>query len=873
MIIIQFLIFLCWTNYYGLRFGFSVIGKSRQLRQKLQGKWLRRYLLKMGPVYIKIGQILATRSDLLNPEIITYLRTLQDDVPPSPIQYIEEILNQELPAPIAEVFEEFNWQPMASASVAQVHSGLLRTGQKVAVKIVKKNVRQDLQKNLKLINFIIKILHFCSSYIRQLNLPTRFQEIQGLLLAQANMRQELQKQKAIFVNFKNHPYVQIPLVFEDWCTESILVMEFIEGVHLKNIEKITLPKEKLARRLQDTLYTMLYMDGLCHGDPHPGNIFFTIEGKIIPIDYGITVELNEDEKWGLSSFYYACTRKEWAIAVDRFTQFFVTEKDQILKNWPKYQQDLEKVLHYHFDVKNDQWSTVGYFQDINQILKKYNACYTTNFTKVELVLLSGEGIVSQIDPKVDIWANACKFTDRFSPYMSSNVKATFDQYFLNHSPHSLKLRQQAHQFLVAPTHLDRFFLPSTYPLFVKRAYQSKFEDVDGNIYIDLSCGYGPHILGYAHPIITEALTEALKLGPINVLGHIPELQLARTITEAFPAADKAIFANSGTEAIIQAFRICRAYRKRDKVAKFEGHYHGFSDQGMISSWFRFTGSKEAPQPIQGALGTHSQIVQNTLVLQYGHPASLERLREQGNEIACVICEPMPTALADYNQPFLQALREICTEFDIPLIFDEVVSGFRVAYGGIQNLINIAPDLTCLGKIIGGGLACGSVIGRRQLIDIAKTSEDPFTDYETKTFVGGTMSGNFLTCVAGLTVLTYLKEHPEIYNQLQEKTQNLATQLRQIADSHHVPFQIRANHSIFSFTFSYKKTKLYREKLSGSNFKANVALAYYMRKYGVYLPELHTLMLNAAHTQEDLDLVGRAFDQSLTEMVADGFFAL
>jgi glutamate-1-semialdehyde 2,1-aminomutase len=873
MIIIQLIIFIYWTSYYGLRCFLSTLGKPQQLQQKLQGKWLRRYFLKMGPVYIKIGQILATRADLINPEIITYLRTLQDDVPPSPIQHIKEILKQELKQPIEDIFEEFNWQPLASASVAQVHTALLKTGQKVAVKIVKKNVRQDLAKNLKLIKLVINILHFCFPYIRHLNLPVRLQEIEGLLLAQADMKQESAKQMAIFMNFKNHPYVQIPLVFENWCTQSILVMEFVAGINLRDITKVTLPKEQLARRLQDTLYTMLYMDGLCHGDPHPGNIFFTAEGNIIPIDYGITVELDEDEKWGLSSFYYACTRKEWTIAVERFTQFFVTEKEQILKNWTEYQQQLEKILRYHFDVKNDQWSTISYFHDINKLLKQYKARYTTNFTKVELVLLSGEGIISQIDPHVDIWANACKFTDRFSPYMSSHVKATFDQYFLKNSPHSLELRQQAHQYLVAPTHLDRYFLPSTYPLFVKRAYQSKLEDVDGNIYLDLSCGYGPHILGYAHPIITEALTEGAKLGSINVLGHIPELQLAQTIVEAFPYADKAIFANSGTEAIIQAFRLCRAYRKRDKVAKFEGHYHGFSDQGMISGWFRFTGSKEAPKPIQGALGTHSKIVENTLILQYGHPHSLERLKEFGNELACVICEPMPTALADYNQTFLQALRNVCSELDIPLIFDEVVSGFRVTYGGVQNLANVAPDLTCLGKIIGGGLACGCVIGRQYLIDIAKTSEDPFLDYETKTFVGGTMSGNFLTCVAGFTALTYLKEHPEIYSQLQEKTQFLAEQLRQIANQHHVPFQIRANHSIFSFTFSYKKTKFYREKLSGSNFKANVALAYYMRKHGVYLPELHTLMLSAAHTQEDLELVCDAFDHSLTEMVADGFFAL
>jgi glutamate-1-semialdehyde 2,1-aminomutase len=507
------------------------------------------------------------------------------------------------------------------------------------------------------------------------------------------------------------------------------------------------------------------------------------------------------------------------------------------------------------------------------ILKKYGSQYTTNFTKVELVFLSCEGFANQIDPNIDIWANARKFTDRYSPYMNQTVTEAFDKYFSQTNPGSLQLRDRAKQSLVAPTHIDRYFFPSTYPLFIKKAINSRLEDVDGNIYVDLSCGYGPHILGYAHPVITKALTEAIALGSINALGNLNEVQLAETIVEALPFADKAILSNSGTEAILQAIRLCRAYRRRDRVAKFEGHYHGFSDQGMVSSWFRFTGSKDQPEPIDGTLGSNTSVVKNTLVLQYGHPASLERLRQQAGSLACIICEPMPTSLAEYNLPFLTALRELCTELDIPLIFDEVVSGFRITYGGVQNLTGVVADITCLGKIIGGGLPCGCIAGKKQIIDIAKSSEDPFKDYESKAFVGGTMSGNSLSCAAGLATLRYLKEHPEIYTKLESQTNWLAQEFLEIAQSHNVPFQIRANRSIFSLTFSYKKAKFYREKQAGSNFKANLALAYYMRQNGVYMPELHTLMLNATHTQEDLEIVCQAFDRSLQKMVNDGFFVV
>jgi glutamate-1-semialdehyde 2,1-aminomutase len=873
MILLSFLNLCVVTAIYGFKYTVATWQKQPQEREIIFGKFLQGYLLSLGPIYIKLGQVLATRSDLLPDGIVNALRQLQDNVPPMDAATTKAILQQEFNRPLEEIFTEFSWIPIASASIAQVHKAVLITGQTVAIKVVKKNIRQQLEANLSLIQALAGIAHHFLSRVKHLNLPNRLTELKSLLLAQADMGQEAAKQEAIHLNFKQHPYVRIPALIKELCTSNMLVMEFVTGIPGKQAHRCQLPPSQLARRFQDTIYTMLYMDGLCHGDPHPGNLFFTQEGEIIFVDFGITVELSEDEKWGLSSFYYACTRQEWDIAVERFTQHFVSQKQYLKENWQEYKVAIKEVLQKHFDEKTERWSTISYFHDINQILNTYKAQYTTNFTKVELVFLSCEGFATQINSDIDIWANARKFTDRYSPYMNPSVKQTFDQYFSQAIPQSLQLREQAKTTLVAPTHIDRYFFPSTYPLFIKQAHGSHLEDMDGNDFVDLACGYGPHILGYAHPIVTAAISEAITLGGVNAIGHLSEVQLAQMIVSAFPSAEKVIFSNSGTEAIIQAFRLCRAYRQRDRIAKFEGHYHGFSDQGMVSSWFRFTGSKEHPLPMAGTQGSHSGVVDNTLVLQYGHFPSLERLRQEAPTLAAVICEPMPTALADYDVHFLQELRTICSEFDLPLIFDEVVSGFRVTYGGIQNLTEVLPDLTCLGKIIGGGLPCGAVAGKKSLIEIAKSTEDPFRDYESKTFVGGTMSGNSLSCTAGMATLSYLKDHPEIYHQLETQTEWLAQELRQNAQAQDVPFQVKANRSIFSMTFSYKKAKFYREKQTGSNFKANIALAYYMRKHGVYMPELHTLMLNAAHTQEDLEKVSQAFTLSLQEMVADGFFTL
>jgi glutamate-1-semialdehyde 2,1-aminomutase len=848
---------------------------EREKKHCRSGVILARTLTRLGPLYIKIGQILSTRADLLPQAVIRHLSKLQDEIPPMPRRDLVKVLRRSYGMPVdrlnMEVFSAFDETPVASASIAQVHRAVLASGETVAVKIVKRGVKKALSVNTRILLFLTRVVSLFVPAARKQNLPRRLEDISRLLAHQADMGLERMSQERVAANFSDHPYLHVPRVYAGVSRDDVLVMDFVDGIRGKEPERVHMDRRQLAKRAQDIIYTMLFVHGYSHGDPHPGNFFYSEKGDFHLVDFGITVELTEDEKWGLSSFIYACIRQDWPMAVRRLTKSFVLDSGGIRAEWSRYEGKMMEVLRRHFDITSRHWSVVHFLSEASDVLSAFGSHYSYNFHKVILVLLSCEGVVALIDPDVDIWENARKFTDRFSPYMSEELKDRFDRYFGEKLPKSLELRSQAAEYLIAPTHFDRYFLPSAYPLIVTRAKGCMLTDVDGNDYIDLALGYGPHILGYGHQVFKQAIAEALELGSLNAMGHMPELELARMIVDALPAAEKVIFSNSGTEAVVQAFRICRGYRKRDSIAKFEGHYHGYSDQGMVSSWFRFRGPRESPEPISGSLGVHSALVKDTLVLQYGMEQSLDRIRENADRLACVILEPMPAASAYYDIPFLQGLRQLCTELDLPLVFDEVVSGFRTDYGGVQTLTGVQPDLTCLGKIIGGGVPCGAVAGRARFLDTAKTTLDPFVDYDERVFVGGTMSGNTIACTVGKAMLSYLRDHRDLYGRLHVQTQRLAKELTSVAAEEKVSFRMKAAHSLFSMTFSYNSSQYYRERTSGSNHKANIALSYYMRKHQVYLPEVHTMFLCEAHEDRHLDQVRDAFRESIREMAADGFF--
>ncbi|HEY6798696.1 MAG TPA: aminotransferase class III-fold pyridoxal phosphate-dependent enzyme [Kineosporiaceae bacterium] len=863
---------VAWTAVYGTRAGTVALGRRSQEEKDVALSGIARsYLLRMGPLYMKAGQVLATQSGLLPKRATDEFRGFFSDLPPMSRRDLARTLDRAYQRPVEEVFETFDWRPVAVGSVAEVHLATLPGGRRVAVKVVKRGVRERLWASGRVLAALIRLGDLVPA-VRRLDGSAMFGEIRPLLVDQCDMLREARTQLRCRDNFARHPYVRIPSPVLERCSRDVLVMDYMDGVPGQFPEGVSFPRGRLAQRLMDTFYSAVFFHGFYHVDPHPGNLLFTQDGGLVLLDFGLFGSLTEDEKWDLAAFYYACIRKEWDVAVDRLTKAFVVQAGRIDDDPDTYRRQMAAVLRRHFEEVADHWSTFAFFDDATRLLRRYRARVTTSFSLLAIGLLTGEGFVSQTDPDIDVWANARRFTDRFSPYMSAEVQERFDRVIVPAIPESFALRRRAAEFLVAPTHLDRFVLPSAYPLVVDSAEGCRITDVDGRTYIDLSCGYGPHILGYGHPAVARAIADAAMRGGVNALGNRDELALGEQIAQAFPEGSKVILANSGTEAVVMALRLARAHTRRDRVAKFEGHYHGFTDQGMVSGWFRHRGDKARPEPIQGSAGSQHAVVENTLVLQLGEPASLERIAEHADELAAVILEPMPAAMAAFDRPFLTALRELCTRKGIVLVFDEVVTGFRVHYGGVQHLAGVYPDLTTLGKVIGGGLPCGAVVGRGEVIDAARTTRDPFLDIETKGFVGGTLSGNSITAAAGLAALQELERDPGVYERLRARSAFLRKGLLAEADHLGVPCDVKGEHSIFSITFDYASPRFVRDRLSGSNMKANLALSYYFRQHGVYVPELHTLMLGDAHAEDDLAEVVAAFGAVLTEMVDDGLFA-
>ncbi|GGK33934.1 hypothetical protein GCM10010124_28120 [Pilimelia terevasa] len=856
---------VCWTA--ALLAGHLAPGRRDPRRA---AALLRRYLYRMGPLYLKAGQILGTQSGLWGPGAAAEFRSFFAGLPPMAPAALRRTLARSLGAPADRVFASFDWTPVAAGTVAQVHRATLPSGEAVAVKVVKEGVPERLHASARVLGLLLHLAHLLVPACRRFDLRGQFAELRPALLGQFDLRAEARHQDRIRENFAGNPRVGVPRLYPEHCTDRVLVMEFVDGVPGHEADRLPADRRPdLAARVQEAFYCMAYFHGRFHVDPHPGNVVFGAGGEVVFLDFGLVGVLSEDDRWHLSAFYYACVRGRWELAADRFTGAFVVGGDRLSADC---RTELADVLRHHFEDRSRRWSTMAFFRDAAMLLHRRGARLSTRITLLALALLTGEGFVYDVDPGFDLWTHNRRFTDRFSPYQSDAARETFRREIEARAPRAAALRAAAADTLVAPTHLDRFVLPSTFPLVVRSAAGARLTDVDGNVYLDLSGGYGPHILGYGHPVVREAIHRAVADGAVNALGNPAEFALARLLAQAFPGQGRALLCNSGTEAVLVAIRLARAWTNRRRVAKCEGHYHGFSDHGQVSSWFRYSGDPHRPRAVANSAGADPRLVADTVVLQYGDPASFDRIAACAAELACVIVEPMPAALAEVDRGFLRRLRQECDRHGIVLIFDEVVTGFRVDYGGAQRLAGVRPDLTCAGKIIGGGLPCGAVVGRPHLVDLARTTHDPFLDVTARAFVGGTMSGNSVTAAAGAATLGHLRAHPEIYPALARRTDLLTGLLTGEAAAAGVPCRITGSRSIFSVTFDHASPRRIRDRLAGSHLQASVALAYYLRKHGVYLPELHTAMLSAAHTEDDLAQVAGAFGKSVREMADAGFFA-
>jgi len=377
------------------------------------------------------------------------------------------------------------------------------------------------------------------------------------------------------------------------------------------------------------------------------------------------------------------------------------------------------------------------------------------------------------------------------------------------------------------------------PPFISKANGCVIWDVDGNEYIDYVCSWGPMILGHAHPEIVNALEERVKLGTSYGAPTELEVEMADIIVEMVPSIEMVRMVNSGTEATMSAIRLARGYTGREKIIKFDGCYHGHADSLLVSA-----GSGLATLGIPGSPGVPQDLARHTISLPFNKLENVSQaFNKFGPEIAAVIVEPIPGNMGVINpdQAFLKGLRELTNEYGALLIFDEVISGFRVAIGGAQELYDIMPDLTCLGKIIGGGLPVGAYGGKKEIM----TRMAP----QGNVYQAGTLSGNPLAMAAGLTTLKILKEKSP-YDDLEKKGDMLFSGLKGVAEAAGVNVVINRVGSMGSLFFTDEPvTDFETAKASDENqFKRYFRS---MLDQGIYLAPspYEAAFLSTAHSEE------------------------
>ena len=386
------------------------------------------------------------------------------------------------------------------------------------------------------------------------------------------------------------------------------------------------------------------------------------------------------------------------------------------------------------------------------------------------------------------------------------------------------------------------------PPFIERAAGARVYDADGREYIDYIGSWGPMILGHAFPPVVDAIRQAAERGTSYGAPTRMEIEMARRIVDAIPSIDMVRMASSGTEAVMSAIRLARGYTKKNRIIKFEGCYHGHADSLLVKA-----GSGVATLGIPGSPGVPEALAKLTITVPYNDiQAARSAIERYGDDTACVIVEPVAgnMGVVPPAPGFLEGLRGITSERGILLIFDEVITGFRLTYGGFQNIAGIEPDLTCLGKIIGGGLPVGAFGGRRDIMEHLAPMGPVYQ--------AGTLSGNPLAMAAGIATLDSLRL-PGIYDELEKKTERLCAGIKRILEGKKAPHRINRVGSMFTLFFTGQDVTDFASasqgdaKLFSDHFRKMLA-------GGVMIAPspFEASFISRAHTDEDIDATLKAF---------------
>ena len=380
------------------------------------------------------------------------------------------------------------------------------------------------------------------------------------------------------------------------------------------------------------------------------------------------------------------------------------------------------------------------------------------------------------------------------------------------------------------------------PRFIASASGAYLTDVDGNRYLDYIGSWGPMILGHSHPLVLEKVGEACKKGLSFGAATEAEVEMARLLGSMAPSIEMVRMVNSGTEAVMSAIRAARGYTGRNKVIKFEGCYHGHCDAMLVKA-----GSGVMTAGVPDSAGVPAGCTQDTLLAAYNDSVGVEALFDAyGSEIAAVIVEPVGANMGVVlpKEGFLQTLRSLCTKHGAALIFDEVITGFRLARAGAQEYYGIEADLTAYGKIIGGGMPVGAYGGKKEIMEVVAPVGSVYQ--------AGTLSGNPVAMAAGLAQLTYLNEHPEVYEKLARNGELLYGGMEKLCRERNLPCRVNYVGSLGCLFFTAEPVTDYASA-KRSDTEAFRKYFRYMLEHGIYLApsQFEAMFLSAAHTEEDI----------------------
>jgi glutamate-1-semialdehyde 2,1-aminomutase len=407
-------------------------------------------------------------------------------------------------------------------------------------------------------------------------------------------------------------------------------------------------------------------------------------------------------------------------------------------------------------------------------------------------------------------------------------------------------------------------LEMPHPIFIHRGEGAWVWDADGNRYLDTSVGFGLHMLGHRHPEVEQAIKARAELGWMFGIHTTAQMKLASLLHEASPCAERVVFCNTGSEATMYAIRAARAFSGRERIALFDGFYHGAHDYGM---WVTDPASPpEAPRKRPMGHGIPRALDELVMLLPYRHPAAFDLIRGNANELALVLVEGVQSS---NPQPgageFLRELAAVCRAAGVLFGIDEVITGFRLAYGGAQQRFEVKPDLATYGKVLGGGLPIGAIAGRADLMEV-------FTGLgaERGIFSGGTFSGNPLTMEAGAAAVGHLARHPDIYRRLDTAGDRLAAAINGFCEARQIPAQMKQVGSMFHMFFQRETIDSMRDVRAG---KSEAEKAFYLHALnrGVLVPGTQRAFLCAAHGEAEIDLLIEVFQASLEDVQREGLF--